>query len=95
MQSPLKRRRTDSNPTKEKQNPSGHLPLWKDSQWWQVFAAAILVPFGIYAVIIYSAQLEEMRKATRAATEGLALTREMNRLDQRAWVATSGAQRAS
>jgi hypothetical protein len=52
-----------------------------------VIVAGVLVPFGIYAVIVYSKQLDEMQKATRAATDGLALTRDMARLDQRAWIA--------
>lgn len=87
----LKRRNTHADPTGDKQDHADSLPVWKDSQWWQVFVAAVLVPFGVYAVVIYSRQLEQMESTTKAATEGLALTREMNRLDQRAWVATSGA----
>jgi len=87
---------TDAQPTsKKEEHPQTRIaPLRKssDPQWWQTFASLILIPVGIVALVIYSRQLHEMQKATKAATDGLALTREMNRLDQRAWVATSGAE---
>src|SRR6266478_3849132 len=55
-------------PCHEKINHSQQLAWWKDSQWWQVIVAGVLVPFGIYAVIVYSKQLDEMQKSTKAAT---------------------------
>jgi hypothetical protein len=54
---------------------------------WEIGIAAFLAFVNCAALVIYSYQLTEMRKATKAATDGLTLTRKMNRLDQRAWVA--------
>src|SRR6266404_530339 len=78
---------TKTPPTGEEQNNSPVLRILKDPQWWQAFAAAVLVPVGAYALWIYGSQLDEMRKATRAATEALKFTRENSHIDQRAWVA--------
>jgi hypothetical protein len=63
------------------------MPWYKDSQWWQTIVAAILVPFAIYAVVVYSKQLSQMRKATRAATHATSLATLNSHLDLRAWVA--------
>jgi|GEM_PF-5929772 len=60
---------------------------WEKRQYWVQATIAVV---GAISVAIYAFQLYEMRKATKAATEGLALTREMNRLDQRPWVTASG-----
>jgi hypothetical protein len=87
--SPLTSSETNGQPATEKQNCASQLPMWKDSQWWQVWMQAVLIPVGIYALIIYFGQLDEMQKATKAATDGLAMTRDMAHVDQRAWVADS------
>jgi hypothetical protein len=90
-------REGNTSPSHEKICHAQHLPWWRDSQWWQVIVAGVLVPFGIYAVIVYAHQLGEMHRsnellkistdaatdAARAASKGL----EMARLDQRAWLA--------
>jgi hypothetical protein len=90
-------REDNAHPSHEKRCHAQYLLWWRDSQWWQVIVAAVLVPFGVYAVIVYSHQLGEMHRsndllkistdaateAARAASKGL----EMSRLDQRAWVA--------
>lgn len=85
-----------ATPSHEEAYHPQHLPWWRDSQWWQVIVAGILVPFGIYAVIVYSEQLDEMRKSTDAATraakaaeDSVMLTRETAHLDQQAWVAVT------
>src|SRR6476620_10683491 len=80
-------------PTGEEQNNSPILRTLKDPQWWQAFAAAVLVPVGAYALWIYGGQLDEMRKSTKAATKAANLAKRSveqvernSRLDQRAWV---------
>lgn len=87
-------------PCDHKAGQSNQLPWWKDSQWWQVIVAGVLVPFGVYAVLVYSWQLDEMRKSTDAATKAARASEasvriaeenrkksdESERLDRRAWV---------
>src|SRR5437773_11038225 len=73
-------------PTGEKQNNSPVLRILKDPQWWQAFAAAVLVPVGAYALWIYGSQLDEMRKSTQAATDAIKMARDSAHLDQRAWI---------
>jgi hypothetical protein len=84
--------RQQGDPRRYEATNRRNLPWWKDSQWWQVIVAAILVPFGIYAVIIYSAQLDAMRDALNPAIAGVEVARNNARLDQRAWVAPASAE---
>jgi hypothetical protein len=81
-------RENRDSPTSKKQNISSKLfAVLKDPQWWQAAAALILVPVGVYALWVYSSQLDEMRKSTQAAIYAIKLARENTHLDQRAWVA--------
>jgi len=86
QQSALKDNEAKADPTDKKQSDSPALRIFKDPQWWQVFAAAILVPAGFYALIIYHGQLDEMRKSSQSATKALLLAEESSRVDQRAWL---------
>ncbi|HEY2711856.1 MAG TPA: hypothetical protein VGI60_05020 [Chthoniobacterales bacterium] len=45
---------------------------------------------GIVALIIYGCQLKEMQRSSKAAITGLALSEQMNRIEERAWVAPAG-----
>ena len=78
---------TKTPPTGEEQNNSPILRILKDPQWWQSFAAAVLVPVGAYALWIYSGQLYEMRKSTAIASDNYRLQTEALHIDQRAWAA--------
>jgi len=83
----------EAPPTGKEQNNSPILRILKDPQWWQAFAATVLVPVGAYALWIYSGQLDEMRrstnaafKAVRTAHDSLEFARENAVRDQRPWV---------
>src|SRR5438105_3373559 len=86
-QSALQRGETNSQPTENKQNNPEKLPMWKNPQWWQVLVQAVLIPAGIYALVIYSEQLDQMQESTKAATDAIKLARDNAHLDQRAWIA--------
>jgi hypothetical protein len=82
-----------ANPPKSENtaNPPGNKPkkrCWRDKRWRhpQVIVNGALALVGIAAAIIYYGQLSQMKKATKAATDGLALTGEMNYIDRRAWI---------
>jgi hypothetical protein len=78
-------------PTRNTEDKTANQTDWQRWHYWMQFAVFLV---GGVVAFIYGCQLNEMRKATRVATHGLGLTREMARLDQRAWVATDGADGA-
>jgi len=82
-----------AKPTGEKQQTANESRILKNPQWWQAWAAVVLVPVGIYALWVYRGQLDEMRKSTQAATDAakvakdsITFAKETAHLDQRAWL---------
>ena len=56
-------------------------------QIWEVSIPALSVIVAIFGVCFAAASAENAAKAAKAAQDGIALTREMSQLEQRAWVA--------
>jgi hypothetical protein len=83
-----------AQPSKQDEKPCSNPPkVSKKAEWAHVFVSAILVVITALILRVYSGQLDQMRKSTKAATaaakaakNGIALAKESARLDQRAWV---------
>ena len=80
--------------SKDQSVPEAAQSNWTQSEKYHFCLEVILAVIGLIALYVYYFQLEEMRKSTNAATraakaaeDSITLTREMSRLDQRAWVA--------
>ena len=80
--------------SKDRSEPEAERKKWTQSEKYHFWLNVFLAVIGVIALFIYYRQLEEMRKSTDAATkaataaeESIKLTKEMSRLDRRAWVA--------
>ena len=80
--------------SKDRSEPEAERKKWTQSEKYHFWLKVFLAVIGVIALFIYYWQLEEMRKSTDAATkaataaeESIKLTKEMSRLDRRAWVA--------
>ena len=79
-------------PVSSKEAPTDKLPKWKDAQWWQVWVQLFLFPVGIWALVIYHGQLDEMRNSTNVATKAVKAAQATTQLDQRAWLSVGRIQ---
>lgn len=59
---------------------------------WEIRIAAFLAIVNLGTLIVLIYQSIQMQKATKAATDGLKLTRHLAQIEQRAWVAPSDIQ---